>query len=148
MEAFVDWIKTAGGIASAITAILGLATVILWKPIRSTVKRRKVRIEEEKAFRTQMLGKMDALNANMKALEQKQDESDMNFIRYEMFDFAASCRRGEGHSHEEFLHIFEINDNYNELLKKTGSTNGKFAMAYRYITSVYDEKVKTNDFLN
>ena len=50
-------------------------------------------------------------------LERMTDEKDR--IRYEVLDFANSCRNGRRHTKDEFQHIIDLNDKYEVLLDKT-----------------------------
>ena len=75
------------------------------------------------------------------------DSNEKDRIRWEILDFANSCRNGRNHSHDEFKHIAELHDKYTALLAKTGDENGVFTTEYQWITTVYQEKLKDNSFL-
>lgn len=142
-----SFITSAGGIASAITAIIGLLTLVLWKPIKKLFDKKKKRHEEDAAFRTSMLKFADDSNKRMKTIEDAIDANEKDRIRREMFTFAAECRRGELHTLDEFRHVITIKDKYETLLKKTGDKNGVFDAEYEYIMEVYSERQRKNDFL-
>lgn len=80
-------------------------------------------------------------------IEKHQMEDEKDRIRYEVLDFANSCRNKRRHSKDEFLHIIEINDKYEVLLKKTKDTNGVFKAEFDYIMDLYRNCQKENDFL-
>lgn len=148
---FWDWIKTAGGIASAISACIALITLIIWKPVKKRVDKRKAaRVAEkndETAFRAEMRAAITELRQSVKDISAEQMESEKERIRSTVFRMEAECRRGQKHSLEEFRHVTELNEKYKLLLKKTGDTNGVFTDAYSYIMQCYHEARESNDFL-
>ena len=78
-------------------------------------------------------------------MERMTDEKDR--IRYEVLDFANSCRNGRRHTKDEFQHIIDLNDKYEVLLGKTQDSNGVFAEEYHYILGLYHRCQAENDFL-
>lgn len=68
-------------------------------------------------------------------------------IRWEVLDFANSCRNGRRHTKDEFEHIIELNKKYNHLLALTNDSNGVFEEEYKYIQRLYAERLEKNDFL-
>lgn len=85
-------------------------------------------------------GKVDELSK-----QRKEDEKDR--IRWEILDFANSCRNGRKHTKDEYLHIIELNTKYKKLLKETDDENGVFEVEYGYIQKLYKERQEKNDFL-
>lgn len=77
--------------------------------------------------------------------QRKEDEKDR--IRWEILDFANSCRNGRKHTKDEYLHIIELNGKYKKLLKETDDENGVFEVEYEYIQKLYKERQEKNDFL-
>ena len=75
------------------------------------------------------------------------DDNEKDRIRWEVLDFANSCRNDRRHSKDEFEHIVALNKKYNGLLKKTGDSNGVFEAEYEYIEDLYKERLRKNDFL-
>ena len=75
------------------------------------------------------------------------DENEKDRIRWEVLDFASSCREGRKHSKDEFQHIIALNDKYENLLKKTNDKNGVFMAEYQYIQRIYAERQQKNDFV-
>ena len=68
------------------------------------------------------------------------DMNEVDRIRYEILDFANSCRHGREHFKDEFTHIFEINDKYHAILKKRKQTNGVIDAEFEYIKKIYQEE--------
>ena len=81
------------------------------------------------------------------AIKASINENEKDRIRWEVLDFANSCRNGRLHTEEEFKHVISLNDKYTILLKLTNDKNGVFESNYKYIKELYEEHLKTNDFL-
>ena len=75
------------------------------------------------------------------------DDNEKDRIRWEVLDFANSCRNGRRHTKDEYEHIIALNDKYDKLLTKNDEKNGVFEMEYRYILKLYAERQEKNDFL-
>lgn len=78
----------------------------------------------------------------------KIDDNEKDRIRWEILDFANSCRNGRDHTKDEFQHIMVLNDKYKKLLKSTNDINGVFDIEYKYISELYATKLNNNDFLD
>lgn len=89
-------------------------------------------------------GKMEK---NINALQTNINENEKDRIRWEILDFANSCRNGRKHTKDEFQHIVTLNDKYKNLLALTGDKNGVFEIEYDYIKKIYAERQEKNDFL-
>lgn len=94
-----------------------------------------------------MRGEIEHIKDEQRILraERKADEKDR--IRYEVLDFANSCRNGRRHTRDEFQHIVDMNDKYEKLLRETNDKNGVFVEEYRYIVELYHKCQIENDFL-
>lgn len=75
------------------------------------------------------------------------DQNQKDRIRWQVLDFANSCREGRKHSKDEFQHVITLNDKYKKLLKKTDDKNGVFDAEYDFIQSIYKERQEKNDFV-
>lgn len=91
--------------------------------------------------------KIDKLTHDMKDLSAQRKEDEKDRIRWEILDFANSCRNGRSHTKDEFQHIITLKDKYKKLLQETNDTNGVFDAEYDYIKKVYTERQEKNDFL-
>lgn len=65
----MDWLKSAGGIASAISAILALLSLLLIKPLKARAAKRKQEQTEQREFRELVLGKLDAITDDIGDLQ-------------------------------------------------------------------------------
>ena len=75
------------------------------------------------------------------------DDNEKDRIRWEVLDFANSCRNDRRHSKDEFEHIVALDKKYKSLLKKTNDSNGVFDAEYEYVVELYKERLRKNDFL-
>ena len=75
------------------------------------------------------------------------DENEKDRIRWQVLDFANSCRNGRRHTKDEFQHIITLNDKYTELLKRTNDKNGYFDEEYKYIQELFRDCQNKNNFL-
>ena len=73
--------------------------------------------------------------------------NEIDRIRYEVLDFANSCRNGRKHTKDEFEHIIDLNLKYKDLLTKTNAKNGVFDSEYAYIFEIYQMCQRENEFL-
>ena len=97
----------------------------------------------------QWIGKLITGNACSKIddLIKQVDENEKDRIRWEILNFANSCRNGIKHTRDEFQHIITLRDKYQQLLEKTNDVNGVFDVEYKYILDLYAEQLEKNDFL-
>ena len=84
---------------------------------------------------------------SLKAVEARVDENEIDRLRWEILDFANSCRNHRKHTLEEYEHILDMHAKYESILKRNGKGNGRVTRAYEYIKGLYDERNDQNDFL-
>lgn len=87
------------------------------------------------------------LRQQLAEMDGKIDRNEMDRIRWEVLDFANSCRNRKQHTKSEFEHIIDLNRKYELLLARTHETNGVFEEDYRYIHRVYSECQEQNKFI-
>ena len=91
--------------------------------------------------------KIDGLIDKVGKIEKDVKTNEKDRIRWEILDFANSCRNNRKHTRDEFQHIVALNDKYKRLLKETNDANGVFEVEYNYIQDMYAERLEKNDFL-
>ena len=91
--------------------------------------------------------KIDGLVEKISHIEEDVKTNEKDRIRWEILDFANSCRNNRRHTREEYQHIIALNDKYCKLLKETHDANGVFEADYKYIKKLYAERLEKNDFL-
>lgn len=89
----------------------------------------------------------EPFNERLNGLERTIDENKIDAIKWEILEFANSCRNNRRHTKEEFDHIIEQNDKYHKLLDKYDMENGVFDAEYAYILKLYKRCQEQNDFL-
>lgn len=90
---------------------------------------------------------LGSVRKDITQLQAAVDENEKDRIRWEVLDFANSCRNGRKHTRDEFQHIITLHDKYKQLLSKTNDTNGVFDAEYAYIRDIYADRQRKNDFL-
>ena len=91
--------------------------------------------------------KLDKVQHEVLEIKEQQWADEKDRIRYEVLDFANSCRNGVRHTKDGFQHIISLNDKYEWLLKITNDKNGVFEEEYKYIVNLYHKCQIENDFL-
>jgi hypothetical protein len=134
MQNFLTWLGDYWLVAALLGAGLVEVTPIKVNPLSWLLKWVGSRVNGE------MLKRIDKLEANV-------DTNEMDRIRWEVLDFANSCRNGRRHTQDEFEHIITLVKKYEGLLKKCGKENGVFEMEYKYIVKLYEQCQQTNDFI-
>ena len=93
-----------------------------------------------------IIKRLEEVESQLKKQDDKIDNNEKDRVRYEILDFARTCRKQDKHTKEEFDHIFEQYDKYEVILAKLEQPNGKVTQAMRYISSLYQESLETDDF--
>lgn len=108
-----------------------------------------------KILTSEAIKKIDNVDDDMKNVKQELEdvkmrciEDEKDRIRWEVLDFANSCRNGHRHTRDEFQHIIVLNSKYERLLKITNDENGVFDAEYEYIKKLYQNAQDNNDFLS
>lgn len=100
-----------------------------------------------KAITGDACSKIDGLIDKVEKIDADVKTNEKDRIRWEILDFANSCRNNRKHTKDEYQHIIALNDKYRELLALTNDTNGVFETEYEYIKKLYAERLEKNDFL-
>ena len=80
-------------------------------------------------------------------LQDSMDDNEIDRIRWEILDFANSCRNGRLHTQDEFIHIISLNTKYHDILEKRNLTNGLIDLEFSYIVDLYKKCSEKNSFL-
>ena len=131
MQDLFDWMLNHWGFCAFVLAIfVQITPAIKWNPL------------------TWLGGLLlGSVRKDITGLQSAVDENEKDRIRWEILDFATSCRNGIRHTKDQFQHIITLNDKYKRLLEKTSDTNGVFEAEYAYIKKLYAERQEKNDFL-
>lgn len=141
IEQILDWLVKNFLQVIVIFSIFIQITPIKWNPITMFAK------WLGKIFTKELSDLITTMQENIDDIRDDIDENEKDRIRWEVLDFANSCRNGRQHTQEEFRHIATLNDKYKILLERTKDKNGVFEAEYKYIDELYQERLKKNDFL-
>ena len=141
VEQILDWLVKNFLQVIIIFSIFIQITPIKWNPITTFAK------WLGKIFTKELSDLITTMQENIDDIRDDIDENEKDRIRWEVLDFANSCRNGRQHTQEEFRHIATLNDKYKILLERTKDKNGVFEAEYKYIDELYQERLKKNDFL-
>lgn len=131
MQRVFDWMLAHWGFCAFVLAIfVQITPAIKWNPLT-------------------WLGGLflGGVRKDIRELQDAVDENEKDRIRWEVLDFANTCRNGIRHTKDEFQHIITLHTKYKALLKKTDDENGVFDAEYEYIRDLYRERQEKNDFL-
>lgn len=119
VNAIVPIIQTFSAIAVSLTAIITLLSLV-FKPVRQCVlfiykrithgKDRDEKVLQkisdlERTFTERVDNLENTLSTKIQEVSDRNDENEKDRIRWEILDFANSCRNGRKHSKEEYVHI-------------------------------------------
>lgn len=113
---------------------------IKWNPLTSILSWLGKRMNGE------LTAKVDQQGAQINALNNKIDMNEIDRIRWEILNFANSCRKGEHHNKDEFVHIIGLHEKYNKILAEHDMTNGLVSIEYEYIEDIYRRCLEKNNF--
>ncbi len=94
-----------------------------------------------------LIAKVDNLEEKTDALEKKIDMNEIDRIRWEILNFANSCRNGHRHSKDEFEHIIGLHEKYHKILEEHDMQNGLVTIEYEYIEGIYRHCLRANSFV-
>lgn len=139
-----DWISTnyatIGWIIAILSVFIQIAPIKLnpWSRIFKWIS---------KVLTGDACKKIDGVIEKIDTIEKNVTENEKDRIRWEILDFANSCRNGRKHTRDEFQHIITLNTKYRRLLAQTNDANGVFEVEMEYIKQIYAERLEKNDFL-
>lgn len=140
IEAFANWFIHNIIQILLILSIFIQITPIKWSPWTTIIK------WAGKIINKDLINKVDTISQSVEKLQKDRYEDEKDRIRWEILEFATSCRGGVVHTHDEFQHIIALNDKYIKLLEITHDQNGVFEEEYKYIQKLYADHLLKNDF--
>lgn len=116
------------------------------RALTSSVNDKLIEIEEERKQQYQEISEnLITLSSRIDENERKSDERYVKDLRMKIIDFAGSIRNGKNNSREAFEEIMRIYDDYHDILRDLGETNGYIDTEYELIIETFKEKSKTFD---
>lgn len=87
------------------------------------------------------------LRKDLNEVKSELRETKVQNWRWNVLDFANSCRNGRRHSHDEWCHTIAQLAEYEDYIERNEITNGVFEEDAKYLREEYQEHCKKNDFL-
>lgn len=143
MEEYVTLIVTAIGVLSVFVEVSKIK-LNPWKMLFEFIGKSLNR--DVKKELDSIKGLIKCQGESIREIEMTVDMNEIKRIRAEIFAFADSCKMGEKHTEEAFLHIIDIHEDYEELIEKYNMTNGRITLDYDYVMKVYQDCVKKGVF--
>lgn len=143
MEEYVALIVTAIGVLSVFVEVSKIK-LNPWKMLFEFIGKSLNR--DVKKELDSIKGLIKCQGESIREIEMMVDMNEIKRIRAEIFAFADSCKMGEKHTEEAFLHIIDIHEDYEELIEKYSMTNGRITLDYDYVMKVYQDCVKKGVF--
>ena len=106
------------------------------------------KLDEIKNSQRILNDKINIVDANLKAFEEKTESEELQNKRDKILKFYNEIYyRGIGHSREEFNNIIKTYEDYEETIKRKGLTNGRIDNAYSYIMDEFHQNESEHDFI-
>lgn len=100
-----------------------------------------------KAFNHETLEVVKDLRTKMEALDKNFTQKQIDDLRWNILDFANSCRNHRKHTKEEFNHVIDAHKQYEKILAAHGMQNGQVDEDFKYIQEIYNECMHEDSFL-
>ena len=149
MDALIEFVKgmSAGEIVGNVTLLLvALSAFIEITPIKINPISSLMRWIGKK-FNSDVMEKLAEQDKAMEEIRDVVDDNEIDRIRWEILDFANSCRQGKKHTMGEFVHIIDLNTKYHNVLNRRNLKNGQIDLEYSYIVDIFEECQRKNSFL-
>lgn len=142
MQQFIDWCLDHWSVTVFVLALfVDFTPGIKLNPVKTVLR------WIGKMINGELKKELESVKTSLKDQQDSIDENEKDRIRWEVLDFASSCRNGRKHTKDEFEHIIVLNGKYHRLLEKTDDTNGVFDAEYRYIYELYQRCQRENTFI-
>lgn len=86
------------------------------------------------------------LKEEFATLKKDFEESRANNMRWNILNFARSCRKGEEHSEEEWKYAITQLKMYESFCKEKKVSNGVIEETAKYLRELYSKRLHKNDF--
>lgn len=133
-EIIVAIVKLVLAALAASGILIELTPSIKFNPISWALNKLGIAMNKE------LLEKVNGLSKQM-------IDHEIDQLRWNILDFANSCRNNRRHTKEEFDHVIADHTRYLEILEQNHMKNGQVDTDYRYIEEIYYKCMKDNDFL-
>lgn len=87
------------------------------------------------------------IEKEMHSIKKDVAEEKINNIRWNVLDYANSCRNGRKHTKDEWYHVIGQLKEYERLVEENDIDNGVMEEETKYLRKVFEERLEKNDFL-
>lgn len=101
----------------------------------------------DKIINEEIYKKIDSIKDEVGGLKRDFENTKSKDMRWNILDFANSCRNGRLHDKEEWEHVIDQLREYEEYIEEKNLTNGVIEEDAKYLRELYRERCKQNDFL-
>lgn len=115
---------------------ISLVMDIVMKSVKDDIRDMKDDIDENM---DNINKRIDQVEQIMDQIKDQQDRTKFTTWRWEILSFASAINNGQLFTEQEYQHIFEIMEEYNELHEKHGFVNGNTDDAIDKITKHHDK---------
>lgn len=100
-----------------------------------------------KAINGELKEQLSDLSSDVSELKSDFEMKKAEDMRWEILEFANTCRIGNEHSKDEWRHVMNQVSEYEEYTERKGITNGVIEEDARFLRELYHERNLRNDFL-
>lgn len=100
-----------------------------------------------KAINGELKEQLSDLSSDVSELKSDFEMKKAEDMRWEILEFANTCRIGNEHSKDEWRHVMNQVSEYEEYTERKGITNGVIEEDTRFLRELYHERNLRNDFL-
>lgn len=131
----------SGAVILLLFSTLVEITPIKWNPLTAILSWLGIRMNGK------LIAKVDEQGKQITELDKKIDMNEIDHIRWEILNFANSCRNGCRHTKDEFEHVINLHEKYHKILDDRHMTNGLITIEYEFIEDIYRHCLEKNNFL-
>lgn len=155
---FSSFFITCFFVLSAVVAahsVIGKFSKIIGKPVkwvRENEKDHKLLIKTAESLNElkkqhdesveQSIRHDEIIKNDLKKLTEMFLDKQIDDMRYEILNFASALSAGRDFSKEQFDHILQTHEKYEQILKENNLSNGQVVMSMEVINDIYKEKLK------
>lgn len=140
--------KYAALLIGGITCFVEFSNKIKWNPLTAILNWLGERINGPLETKIAEMGENYVrMDRKIDTLRDTQDDNEIDRIRWEIIEFARSCRNKEKHTLDAFTHVIDLYGKYHRILERRDLKNGQIDLEYQYIIEVYKKCQMENSFL-
>ena len=100
-----------------------------------------------KAINSELQKKVTEIKTDVTELKKDYEFKKADDMRWEILNFANTCRQGARHSKVEWRHVMDQLAKYEDYTESKGITNGVIEEDSKYLRELYHDRNSSNDFI-